>query len=406
MPASRRLGRWFRCRRPRNVWVPHRGSRLGRRRLGDRGLERYWLDHRGLKHRRLDHRRLEPGRPVKGGGLRLGLGRQILNLRLRPRFEAETRRYAPDDGVFNRRIDQGGLGQRIENRVGLGAAHRRRGRLSLTVLLLATGELRREPCSSYASSGPMRVREQRAFHPLVFEVAPGCRGGVVETPCDEAIPLIAHAGCIGIRRSNLVPGYRRAMRPPGRILSVNVAHVQPNPYKTFDVTGIDKRSASGPIEVRAPGMKDGGAGSGLAGDTIGDRASHGGDEQAVYAYAREDLDRWERELGRTLTSGSFGENLTTVGVDVNGALIGEQWSIGDDVILEVTSPRVPCSTFRGWMGIPGWLKIFTAAAIPGAYLKVVAPGVVSAGDPVVVSFRPTQDITVAGMFRSLIIDTD
>ncbi|HJX07191.1 MAG TPA: MOSC domain-containing protein [Actinomycetota bacterium] len=196
------------------------------------------------------------------------------------------------------------------------------------------------------------------------------------------------------------------MQPPGRLLSVNIAHVQPNPYKTAHVTGIDKRPTPGPIEVRAPGTKDGGAGSGLAGDTIGDHAHHGGDDQAVYAYAREDLDHWERELGRTLTSGFFGENLTMQGIDVNGALIGERWTIGDDVVLEVTSPRAPCATFRGWMGITGWVKTFTDAAMPGAYLRVVAPGTVSAGDEIVVSHLPDHEVTVAAMFRSLTIDTD
>jgi MOSC domain-containing protein YiiM len=187
---------------------------------------------------------------------------------------------------------------------------------------------------------------------------------------------------------------------------VNIAHVQSNPYKTADVTGIDKRPASAPVEVAAPGTKDGGAGSGLAGDTIGDRENHGGDDQAVYAYAREDLDRWERELGRSIASGSFGENLTTEGVDVNGALIGERWTIGGHVELEVTSPRVPCSTFRGWMGIPGWLRTFTLAAIPGAYLRVVAPGAVSAGDEIVVSYRPDHQVTVAFMFRALMTEPD
>jgi MOSC domain-containing protein YiiM len=196
------------------------------------------------------------------------------------------------------------------------------------------------------------------------------------------------------------------MQPRGRLLSVNIAHVRPNPYKTSDVTGIDKRPASGPVAVSAPGMRDGGAGSGLAGDTIGDRESHGGDDQAVYAYAREDLDHWEGELDRALTSGSFGENLTTVGIDVNGALIGERWTIGREVVLEVTSPRVPCSTFRGWMGIPGWLKTFTVAAIPGAYLRVITPGTVFAGDEIVVSHRPDHEVTVAVMFRALTIDTD
>ena len=196
------------------------------------------------------------------------------------------------------------------------------------------------------------------------------------------------------------------MRPPGRLLSVNIAHVRPNPYKSSDITGIDKRPVTGPVEVSAPGMKDGGAGSGLAGDKIGDRLSHGGDDQAVYAYAREDLDRWEQELGRTLTSGSFGENLTTQGIDVSGALIGERWAIGDDVVQEVTSPRVPCSTFRGWMGIPGWLKTFTAAGMPGAYLRVVSPGTVSAGEEIIVSERPDHYVTIAAMFRSLTIEAD
>jgi MOSC domain-containing protein YiiM len=187
---------------------------------------------------------------------------------------------------------------------------------------------------------------------------------------------------------------------------VNVAHPRPNPFKTADITGIDKRPATAPVYVSAPGMKDGGAGSGLAGDVIGDRESHGGDEQAVYAYAREDLDRWAHELGRTVASGSFGENLTTEGIDVNGALIGERWAIGADVELEVTSPRVPCSTFRGWMGIPGWLKTFTLAAIPGAYLKVLAPGAVAAGDEIVVSYRPNHDVTVALMFRAFTLERD
>ena len=45
--------------------------------------------------------------------------------------------------------------------------------------------------------------------------------------------------------------------------------------------------------VRAPGPMDGGVGSGLVGDIIGNQKVHGGDDQAVYAYAREDLDAWE-----------------------------------------------------------------------------------------------------------------
>ncbi len=159
----------------------------------------------------------------------------------------------------------------------------------------------------------------------------------------------------------------------------------------------------GPIEVRAPGPKDGGAGSGVIGDFIGDRRNHGGDRQAVYAFQREDLDSWAVELGRVLQNGHFGENLTTEGIDVNRARVGERWRIGD-VILQVTDPRIPCSTFRGWMGEKGWLTTFTARARPGAYLAVVEPGRIRAGDAIESIHRPTHDVTVSAVFRALTTD--
>jgi len=121
----------------------------------------------------------------------------------------------------------------------------------------------------------------------------------------------------------------------------------------------------------------------------------------VYAYAREDLDLWTRALGRTLPSGSFGENLTTEGIDIGSALIGERWLIGEEVELQITEPRIPCSTFRGWIGEQGWLRTFTEAAIPGAYLRVIAPGSVTAGDRITISHRPDHDVTVSLVFRAL-----
>ncbi|BFO14604.1 hypothetical protein SHKM778_09920 [Streptomyces sp. KM77-8] len=108
---------------------------------------------------------------------------------------------------------------------------------------------------------------------------------------------------------------------------------------------------------------------------------HGGDDQAVYAMAREDLDAWERTLGRPLTNGVFGENLTTEGIDVSGALIGEHWAVGPEVVLEVTSGRIPCRTFQGHLGERGWVKRFTERGAPGAYFRVVRPGEIRAGTP-------------------------
>jgi MOSC domain-containing protein YiiM len=192
-----------------------------------------------------------------------------------------------------------------------------------------------------------------------------------------------------------------------RVLSVNLARVRPNPHKRgVEMTGIEKIPTSGPVLVRAPGSKSDGLGGGLVGDTVCDRLNHGGDAQAVYAYAREDLDHWEAVLGRTLPGGVFGENLTTTGVDVNAALVGERWQIGDDLVLAVTVPRIPCGTFRGWIAERGWLRTFTRAAIPGTYLSVLSPGLVRAGDPVTVIHRPRHAVTVARVFRALTLEPD
>ncbi|MEO8106681.1 MAG: MOSC domain-containing protein [Actinomycetes bacterium] len=185
------------------------------------------------------------------------------------------------------------------------------------------------------------------------------------------------------------------------LLSVNLAVVRQNPFKETERTGIDKQPVDIAVDVRAPGSRAHGQGSGLVGDYIGDRRNHGGDDQAVYAYALEDLQWWADELGATLSAGQFGENFTTDGVDVSGALIGERWRVGDEVELQVTCPRIPCATFRGWMNRPGWLKTFVTAARPGAYLRVVTPGPVRAGDPLVVTDRPDHDVTVAMVFRAL-----
>ncbi|MDT5241302.1 MAG: hypothetical protein QOD97_3500, partial [Mycobacterium sp.] len=117
------------------------------------------------------------------------------------------------------------------------------------------------------------------------------------------------------------------------VLTVNLARPRPNPDKESVLTGIDKQPTDDAVAVRSPGPKRDGAGSGLDADAIGNKKVHGGDDQAVYAYAREDLDNWQTELGRTLASGNFGENLTTSGIDVTGARIGERWHVGSDGLV-------------------------------------------------------------------------
>jgi len=187
-----------------------------------------------------------------------------------------------------------------------------------------------------------------------------------------------------------------------KVLSVNAGRLAPVPYTGHPegLTGIDKRPVAGPVRVSAPGPK-GTGGSGVAGDEIAELRHHGGNDQAVYAVAREDLDAWERTLGRPLAPGAFGENLTTEGVDVSGALIGERWRIGADLVLEVTSGRIPCLTFQGHMGEKQWVRRFTREGAPGAYLRVIEPGEIRAGDPLEIVHRPGHDVTVAVAFRAV-----
>ena len=153
-------------------------------------------------------------------------------------------------------------------------------------------------------------------------------------------------------------------------MSVNVARVRANPdlRAQSKLTGIDKVAATEPVMVRAPGSMHGGLGSGLVGDTIGNHKVHGGDDQAVYAYAREDLERW-----RIGTEG---------------------------LVLEVSAPRTPCRTFAAFLHLNQWIKTFTQAGKPGAYLRVISPGAVRAGDPIAIDYRPDHDVTIGLVFRA------
>lgn len=189
------------------------------------------------------------------------------------------------------------------------------------------------------------------------------------------------------------------------LLSLNVGRAEPSTAKNVGVTGIAKRPVAAAV-FRSPGPKHGGLGSGVQGDFLGDTMHHGGDTQAVYAFAREELDWWSDQLGRELPNGMFGENLTTSGLDVDAAVIGERWAVGDVVVLEVTAPRIPCATFAARMGERGWVRRFSEVGRTGAYLSIVTPGEVRTGDPVVVVSRPGHGVRVPEVFRAFMGDLD
>jgi len=160
-------------------------------------------------------------------------------------------------------------------------------------------------------------------------------------------------------------------------------------------SAIDKRPVAGAVAVGSLG---------LDGDECADKEHHGGFEQALYVYAREDLDWWTEQLGRELRNGSFGENLTTAGMSVTTTLIGEIWQLGTAVV-QVTSPRVPCVTFKSWLDEPHWVRRFADAGRPGAYLRVLSEGTVQAGDELSVLSRPEQTVTVAESLLAYYGDT-
>ena len=177
-----------------------------------------------------------------------------------------------------------------------------------------------------------------------------------------------------------------------RVLSINVTSVVHQGEWTGSEgrTGIDKRSVTGHIEFKN---------NGVAGDRIIDTNVHGGYDQAVYAYAREDAQWWETEIGEEITAGKFGENLTTEGIDVNAALVGEQWRIGS-VILEVSQPRIPCRVFAGFWKRATLIKDFTQAGRPGAYLRIIQEGTAQAGDAIEVIYKPDHSVSISDLFSA------
>ena len=177
-----------------------------------------------------------------------------------------------------------------------------------------------------------------------------------------------------------------------KVLSVNLTHsVHTGEWTGSEgKTGIDKRAVEGPVIF---------ANEEVTGDVIVDRNHHGGFDQAVYAYSREDADWWQKQLGITIDNGRFGENLTTSVIDVNQALVGERWKIGS-TILEVSQPRIPCRVFAGFWQRPTLIKEFMESGKPGTYLRIIQEGQINAGDAIEILSTPDHQITIADLYAA------
>jgi MOSC domain-containing protein YiiM len=182
----------------------------------------------------------------------------------------------------------------------------------------------------------------------------------------------------------------------GRLEAVCVSGPRPIrlPRAGDTQSAIDKRPVPGRVAVHRLG---------LDGDVQVNRKFHGGEGQALYAYAQEDADWWAAELDRELPAGRFGENLRTTGLDLTGAVLGERWRIGT-VLAEVSAPRTPCAKLQAHWGVPRLIKRFTEHGASGAYLRVLETGDVGAGDRIVVVERPDHGVTIGLVFRAFTTD--
>ena len=181
-----------------------------------------------------------------------------------------------------------------------------------------------------------------------------------------------------------------------QVISVNVGRAREATWAGIGRTAMDKVPVTGPVHASRLG---------LDGDQVGDTKHHGGVDQAVYAFSREQLDWWATELGQEIRDGQFAENLTTSGIDVDEAEVGERWQVGT-VVLEVASVRIPCNDFKSWQRLNGydsraWVRRFAEHGRPGPYLRVLQDGELQAGDDLRVVHQPGHGVTVSMMFRAL-----
>ena len=175
-----------------------------------------------------------------------------------------------------------------------------------------------------------------------------------------------------------------------KLLSINIGKERQQQRKDYvETTGIYKEPVNEAVEIKSLGID---------GDVICDTKNHGGVDQALYIYGGADYTWWSEEIGKELAPGTFGDNLTISDLESASFNVGDTIHVGE-VTLQVTSPRIPCSTFATRMSDPQWVKKFRAAERPGLYVRVIKEGVIKAGDEVVVEKYSGETISIVQMYR-------
>lgn len=183
-----------------------------------------------------------------------------------------------------------------------------------------------------------------------------------------------------------------------RVVSVNTAKPRGVEWRGRAVrTAIFKEPVAGRVRV---GRMN------LDGDGQADLSVHGGLDKAVYVYPAEHYSFWAEELGRELPWGSFGENLTVVGLPLEDELaIGDRIHAGSAALV-VVQPRLPCFKLGIRFGDPRMVKRFLAAERTGYYTRVATEGEVAAGDQAAVVARHPAAVPVSEITRLYLRDRD
>jgi MOSC domain-containing protein YiiM len=175
-----------------------------------------------------------------------------------------------------------------------------------------------------------------------------------------------------------------------RLISINIGYLQTLQRKDrVEKTGIFKLPVDQPVNVTKLGLEK---------DVIVSKKHHGGPDQAIYIYGEPDYQWWSRELGKELVPGTFGENLTISSLESAKFNIGDLLHIGE-VTLQVTAPRIPCSTFAARMNDPHWVRKFRQAERPGLYCRVMQEGKVKTGEPVSFESYQGETLSLLEMYR-------
>ncbi|MDD2770226.1 MAG: MOSC domain-containing protein, partial [Methylococcus sp.] len=171
-----------------------------------------------------------------------------------------------------------------------------------------------------------------------------------------------------------------------RIVSINTSKIKEVQFKGKTVpTGIFKQPVTDPVLIGFDG---------IGGDEQADLRCHGGPHKAVYLYGWPGYLHWASFLGRRLSPGTFGENLTVENLTEDDVRIGDLLICGD-LMLQVSEPRISC--FKLAMTLqedPGFSRVFLADGRVGFYARVLREGRITVGDRLVHQPTPLPSPTV------------